>query len=131
MADIEESQEVKMEITTGFRGGGIKITDIKVVQAGFLVPLQDTLIISPSYSVVGQPDFIFVVTLPFMWSLHYLRGNGKEHFLAVVLGKADDVLSELAELDTSEKEKLVRVRERQGELDALVAEIKSEIGLLP
>jgi len=120
-----------MEITTGFRGGGIKITDIKVVQAGFLLPPQDTLMVYLSYSEVGQPDFIFVVALPFMASLHYLRRYGKEHFLAKVLGKADDVLSELAELDTPEKEKLRWAQERQKELDALVAEIKSEIGLLP
>jgi len=119
-----------MEIITGFRGGGIKITDIKAVQAGFLTPLQDTLMVYLSYIEVGQPeDFNFVVTLPFMWSLHYLRRNGEKHFLAIVLGKADDVFSELAELDAPEKEKLVRTRERQGELDALVDEIKSEIGL--
>lgn len=120
-----------MEISIAFRGGGLKITDIKAVQAGFPLPLQDTLIVYLSYSVKGQPDFIFAVNLSFMASLHYLRRNGKDHFLAKVLGEADDVLSELAQLDTPEIKKLKRAQERQKELDALVDEIKSEIGLLP
>ncbi|GAJ24693.1 unnamed protein product, partial [marine sediment metagenome] len=65
------------------------ITDIKAMQAGFLLPAQDTLMVYLSYSEVGQTDFIFVVALPFMASLHYLRRFGKDHFLAKVLGEAE------------------------------------------
>ena len=119
-----------MEISTGLRGGAFKITDIKVIGKGFIVPRQDLLLVNLIYSEIGQPDFNFTVTLPFMESLRYLRENGKDHFMAKINGEAEDVLSEIAELDTSEKSELFAHQERALEMSALVEEIRSEMGLV-
>lgn len=109
-------------------GGVVKITDIKAVQKGFIIPVQDSLIVylsTDSFSpTAGPPDYIFAVALP-------VERYSKEEFLAKVTAEAEYVLEELIDIDTPEKEMLRRAQERQKELDALVDEIKSEIGLLP
>lgn len=58
-----------------------------------------------------------------------VTGSGKEEFLAKVTIEAEDVIAELAEIDTSANERRRQILKRQEELDALVDEIKSEIGL--
>jgi len=109
-------------------GGVVKITDIKAVQKGFLIPVQDTLIVYLSTNsfppAVGPPDYNFAVALP-------VERYSKEEFLAKVTAEAKYVLEELIDIDTPEKEMLRRALERQKELDTLVNEIKSVIGLLP
>lgn len=109
-------------------GGRVKITDIKAVQKGFLTPVQDTLIVylsTNSFSpVVGPPDYNFAVALP-------VERYSKEEFLAKVTAEAKYVLEELVDIDTPDKEMLRRALEREKELNALVNEIKAEIGLLP
>lgn len=119
---VANREEVKMEI--GIMGRAVKIMDVKAVQAGFIWPRQDLLMMYLSCSEVGQPAFGFVVHLP-------VKRYGKEEFLAKVKAEAEDGLSELLELDEEERERWMRGQERQEELDALVDEIKDEIGLLP
>lgn len=109
-------------------GRAVKITDIKAVQKGFLTPVQDTLIVYLSTNsfppAVGPPDYNFAVALP-------VGRYSKEEFLAKVTVEAKYVLEELIDIDTPEKEMLRRAVEREKKLNALVNEIKSEIGLLP
>ncbi len=109
-------------------GGVVKITDIKAVQKGFLIPVRDSLIVYLSTDsfppAVGPPDYNFAVALP-------AERYSKEEFLAKVTAEAEDVLSELLEVDEEERERWMRGQERQKELDALVDEIKSESVLLP
>ncbi len=109
-------------------GRAVKITDIKAVQKGFLTPVQDTLIVYLSTNsfppAVGPPDYNFAVALP-------VGRYSKEEFLAKVTAEAKYVLEELIDIDTPEKEMLRRAVEREKKLNALVNEIKSEIGLLP
>ena len=111
-------------------GHKYQITDIEAIIASFLKPKEDTIKVYLRESVVGRPGYCFAVSLPM---LKY----GGDEFLAKVAVKAEDVLSELkqavrfaiAELNEPEKEYLRRIPGRQKELDALVDEIKSKIGL--
>lgn len=108
-------------------GRAVKITDIKAVQKGFLRPVQDTLIVELSTNsfppAVGPLDYNFAVALP-VWRY------SKEEFLAKVTAEAKYVLEELIDIDTPEKKIVLRrTLEREKELNALVNEIKSKIGL--
>jgi len=61
-------------------GGRVKITDIRAVQKGFLIPVRDTLIVylstNSSAPAVGPPDYNFAVALP-------VGKYSKEEFLAI------------------------------------------------
>ncbi len=106
-------------------GRAVKITDVKAIQKGFLRPAFDCFMVYLSTSSpyeVGPPDYIFAVSVP-------AGRYGKEEFLAEVTIEAEDVIAELAEIDTSANERRRQILKRQEELDALVDEIKSEIGL--
>ena len=78
-----------------------------------------------SFNEPSEPAFAFIVKLP-------ARKWSREDFLLLVKDRAEDELAEILEHSKEDiKEHQRQWYERQKELDALVNEIKSEIGLLP
>lgn len=110
-----------MEIT--IMGHKAKIFDVKAWQTS-LWNRGDFLTVGLRFNEAVVGIHGFSVRLP-------VKKYGKEEFLAKVKAEAEDGLSELLELDEEERERWMRGQERQEELDAIVDEIKSEIGLLP
>ena len=102
-----------------------QIYDVKAEQGGLRWPGEDDLIVFLSFNEPGEPAFGFIVNLP-------ARRWSREDFLLLVKDRAGDKVAEiLAHSKEDIKEHQRQWYERQKELDALVNEIKSEIGLLP
>ena len=101
-----------------------EIDSVSSRQADEIWYKEDFLMVSLSFNEPIEGLLGFAVRLP-------VKRYGKEEFLVKVKAEAEDGLSELLELDEEERERWMRGQERQEELDALVDEIKSEIGLLP
>jgi len=83
---------------------------------------EDFLMVSISFDEAVDSILGFAVKLP-------AKRYGKNEFLIAVKAEAENELPKILERNREERERRKREQERQQALDAVVNEIKSEIGL--
>lgn len=124
---MEQKTKLEIEIVVHKAEGGIrrflgKIDSVSSRQADGIWYKEDFLMVSLSFDEAVESLLGFAVHLP-------VKRYGREEFLAKVKAEAEDILPKLLERDREEREKRKREQEKQEALDAIVNEIKSEVGL--